>query len=71
MEVDKPIVNVDAHLQDNPIDFFIPSNLTDANPRLHPGRQCLEEVWNALRLHLDARVLICELGPGRFEAFEV
>ena len=71
VEVDKPIVNVDTHLQNNPIDFFLPSDLVDANPRLHPGRQRLEELWNLLGLHLDARVLIRKLGPGLFEAFKV
>lgn len=54
VEVDKPIVDVDAHLQNNPVDFFLPGDFTHANPRLHPGRQCHEELWNLLGLHLDA-----------------
>ena len=71
MEVDKSIVNIYAHFENDSVDFLIFCHLTKANPLPHMCRQGPKELWNIFWFHLDAGVLICEFGPSLFETFEI
>ena len=71
MEVDEAIIYVDAHLQNDPVDLFLASELTDSDPYPHSIRQELEEVWDMLGFHFNAGVSVREGAPGRLESFEI
>ena len=71
VEVNEAIVDVDSHLENDPVDLLWRRLVTKANHRLHAVRQQVEEVRDVLRFHFDARVPICPLGPSCLEVFKV
>ena len=71
VEVDDSIIHIDAHLEDDPIDFLLRSLLTHANFPFHICGELIEELVNILDLHADALVATCEHLPGFLELFEI
>ena len=72
IEIDKSIIHVDAHLENDPIDFLFLRVLThDTNFPLHVLGELIDELVNILDFHTDALVGGGVDLPGALECFKV
>ena len=71
VEVDEPIVDIDAHLQHDSVDDCILCLVWNLHLLLHASRQLLEKLRDLLRLDLSALISLCEHLPSLLEVLKV
>ena len=71
MEVDEAVIDVDAHLENSSIDFFVRGEEREAHFLSHFAREEHNEFGDFLRLHLRTLVGAREILPSRLKVLKI